>query len=180
MATYTVSNPNRSSVLNPGQPQPFGSDGKELNKKIAGIEDSFTKGNSLQWLVQRLVSSNNERHCELRAYLNSLSAEAISTGEIEFTTRVLENAWLVWEELRNHFVSTGKFLEVPDACPGTNNNFMFTWSKAEHYFECEIFGNGEVEFFYRNRNNSNVWGEDTTIGQEFSADILEKALLFTW
>jgi hypothetical protein len=71
------------------------------------------------------------------------------------------------------------YIEVPDACPGRRDNFMYTWSKEEHYLECEIFGSGEIEFFYRNRETGKNWGEDTTIAQVLSPVILEKVKLFT-
>ena len=101
------------------------------------------------------------------------------TGEVEFSEKVIELSWSVWEALKSQLLEVkGLHLEVPDACPGSRDNFMYTWSKAEHYFECEIFGTGEIEFFYRNRNNGQVWGEDTTLEQAFSTDILDKASLF--
>lgn len=121
---------------------------------------------------------NEKRHQELRRYLDSLHSEAKSTGEVEFTILVLNTAWQVWADLREYFLSKGLCLEVPDACPGQRDNFMYTWSKAEHYLECEILGSGEVEFFYRNRNSGEVWGEDTTLEQEFSTTVLDKAALF--
>ncbi len=55
---------------------------------------------------------------------------------------------------------------------------MYTWSKSEYYLECEIFATGAIEFFYRNRNTREVRGEDTTLEQGFSTDILDKVSLF--
>lgn len=120
-----------------------------------------------------------QKRCQrLRAYLETLRKEAISSREIEFSEKVLDLSWSVWQKLNNWFETRELHLEVPDACPGFRDNFMYTWSKAEHYLECEIFGTGEIEFFYRNRKTGQVWGEDTTIDQGFSTDILHKARLF--
>lgn len=120
-----------------------------------------------------------QRSQGLRLYLDSLKNEVRITGEVEFSEKVIELSWSVWEAIKSQLLEVkGLHLEVPDACPGAKDNFMYTWSKAEHYLECEIFGTGEIEFFYRNRNNGQVWGEDTTLEQAFSTDILDKASLF--
>lgn len=124
------------------------------------------------------IHPQQQRYENLRVYLDSLKNEARVTGETEFSERVLNLSWSVWERLTSLFQARGQWLEVPDACPGSKNNFMYTWSKSEHYLECEIFGTGEIEFFYRNRNTGEVWGEDTTLDQGFSGDILDKASLF--
>ena len=124
------------------------------------------------------IHPQQQRYENLRVYLDSLKNEARVTGETEFSERVLNLSWSVWERLTSLFQARGQWLEVPDACPGSKNNFMYTWSKSEHYLECEIFGTGEIEFFYRNRNTGEVWGDDTTLEQGFSGDILDKASLF--
>lgn len=124
------------------------------------------------------IHPQQQRYQNLRVYLDSLKKEARVTGETEFSERVLNLSWSVWERLTSLFQARGLWLEVPDACPGSKNNFMYTWSKSEYYLECEIFGTGEIEFFYRNRNTGEVWGEDTTLDQGFSGDILDKASLF--
>lgn len=161
-------------------PQLEGLEGKELNQKLSEVSQAIRRDEPIQRLLRVLEEGNKKRHQELRHYLDSLHFEVESTGQDEFTILVLDIAWQVWTGLREYFLSKGLCLEVPDACPGQKDNFMYTWSKAEHYLECEIFGSGEVEFFYRNRNSREVWGEDTTLEQKFSATILDKATLFVW
>jgi hypothetical protein len=160
--------------------QLYGREGQQLTKKLDKVTQDIRKYEPIQRLLKDLEEVNEKRHQDLQIYLDSLRSEAKSTGESEFTELVIHMAWQVWERLRSHFLSNDLCLEVPDACPGQRDNFMYTWSKGEHYFECEIFGSGEVEFFYRNRNSSEVWGEDTTLEQEFSTNILDRAALFTW
>lgn len=126
-----------------------------------------------------LETDNQQRHQGLLSYIDSLRSEAVKSGETDFTVSVLEKALHVWEDLRAIFLSKNKCLEVPDACPGDKDNFMYVWSKGKQHLECEIFGNGEVEFFYRG-NNDEIWGEDIKVGQEFSTAIIEKVALFTW
>lgn len=148
-----------------------------LDEKI----DKFSRESEpLQRLVTRLEAIAEQRHLELREYLDSLEAEARSTNQAEFTLKTISIAWQVWLDLRSQLQQREVCLEVPDACPGNQNNLMYTWSKSEHYLECEIFGNGAVEFFYRNRVTNDVWGEDATLGERFSSEILEKATLFAW
>ena len=137
-----------------------------------------SRDESIQRLLKSFEEDNQQRHQRLLDYIQSLRSEVNTSGETGFTLSVLEKADQVWKNLRSVFSSKNKCLEVPDACPGYNDNFMYTWSKGEHYLECEIFGSGEVEFFYR--TNNDVWGEDIKIGQDFSTAIIEKVALFTW
>ncbi|MEG4582984.1 hypothetical protein QUA71_25715 [Microcoleus sp. MON1_C5] len=137
--------------------------------------------NNLPRVHKKIETTNHQpQRCQrLRLYLDSLKNEVREERDANFTEKVLNLSWSVWEELKSLFEKTkGLCLEVPDACPGSKDNFMYTWSKSEHYLECEIFGTGEIEFFYRNRNTGEVWGEDTTLEQGFSTDILDKGSLF--
>lgn len=141
----------------------------------------FSQNSSpIQRLLKKLDENSERRHQELKAYLDTLRPQANSTGIDGFTISVLDTAWQTWEKLKEYFLLKGLCLEVPDACPGQSDNFMYAWSKGEHYLECEIFGNKALEFFYQNRNTNEVWGEDTTLEQEFSAAVLEKVALFAW
>ncbi|MBD1929794.1 hypothetical protein H6F74_26690 [Trichocoleus sp. FACHB-90] len=187
MATYSPLNPNAVSPHSFWQDlmpsEPFGIEGQALVKKLIKVNPKVTQDEpikrllqSLEWNIQK---HQEERQEELQHYLDSLRLEARATEEAEFTVSVINTAWQVWEKLRKHFLKQSLCLEVPDACPGKSDNFMYTWSRGEHYFECEIFGNSEVEFFYRNRNSSELWGEDTTLEKEFSTDIFAKASIFT-
>ncbi|MGG6295236.1 hypothetical protein ACQ4M4_12675 [Leptolyngbya sp. AN02str] len=162
-------------------PQAEGEEGKEIHERIQELLDdsapikykAFARNN-----YQR-SNPNKQREQRLRQFLKSWRAEAISNHEAEFTVGVIDLAWRVWVALREQFEARRLALEVPSACPGSRDNFMYTWSNAEHYFECEIFGSGEVEFFYRNRRTEKVYGEDTTLEDGFSSDTIEKLALFS-
>ena len=180
MATFTLATSNSSFVRNPAK-TPIsleGQEGKQLNYQINQVSDNIKSDESIQRLLKSFEEDNQQRHQRLLDYIQSLRSEVNTSGETGFTLSVLEKADQVWKNLRSVFSSKNKCLEVPDACPGYNDNFMYTWSKGEHYLECEIFGSGEVEFFYR--TNNDVWGEDIKIGQDFSTAIIEKVALFTW
>lgn len=157
-------------------------DTKERRGKflLSPKSDASDVSNDLPRIHNKAEALNHQQQgCQkLRVYLDSLKNEIIEAGEAQFSERVLNLSWSVWEALKSLFEAKGLCLEVPDACPGSKDNFMYTWSKSEHYLECEIFGSGEIEFFYRNRNTEEVWGEDTTLEQRFSTDIFNKASLF--
>jgi hypothetical protein len=181
MPTYAASSSPSSFLHKNNTLQPLeGNEGKELNKKIKGVAKKIEKDAPIQRLIKEFDEANERRHQRLRVYVDALRPHANSTGIEGFTISVLDTAWQTWEKLKEYFSSKGLSLEVPDACPGENDNFMYTWSKGEHYLECEIFGNKEIEFFYQNRNTSEVWGEDTSLEKEFSAAVFEKAALFAW
>ncbi|MEG4342429.1 hypothetical protein QUB70_03960 [Microcoleus sp. A003_D6] len=136
--------------------------------------------NNLPRIHKKIDARNHQgQRCQgLRLYLDSLKNEVTEARDANFSERVLNLSWSVWKALKSLFEAKGRCLEVPDACPGSKDNFMYTWSESEHYLECEIFATGEIEFFYRNRNTGEVWGEDTTLEQGFSTDILDKASFF--
>lgn len=110
-------------------------------------------------------------------YVGALYTE-VEAGNAGFTTRLLDNVRKVLKNLNNHFRQDHLFLEVPDACPGESNDFMFLWKKGEHHLECEIFGDGAVEFFYRNRSTDETWGEDITLESKLTPEIMKKLMLF--
>lgn len=111
------------------------------------------------------------------SYVSELYSEAelVNSG---FSTKVLDNARQTLKRLNNHFRRDCLFLEIPDACPGESDNFMFVWDKGDNYLECEIFGNGAVEFFYRNRSTNELWGEDITVDAQLTSAIVRKLMLF--
>jgi hypothetical protein len=181
MTTFIVTQP--QYTITP-QPQVTsyaeGPEGKALNQRIIEVGQAVQKDESMRRLIQVLEKASKKRQQELENYLDTLRSEARAINESEFTVEVINYAWQVWLMLSNSFLGKNLCLEVPDACPGQDDNFMYTWSRAEHYLECEIFGSGSVEFFYRNRSSSENWGEDITVEDECSAAILEKVALFAW
>ncbi|MEO1401224.1 MAG: hypothetical protein AAFV72_08185 [Cyanobacteria bacterium J06635_1] len=146
-----------------------GREGEELHRQIKGLSKDLSP-------IQRLL--RDEKALGLYLYLASLRTEAKSDDEARVMLSILDIAERVWGKLNNHFEEGGRKLEIPDACAGDQDDFMYTWSKNEHYLECEIFGNGNIEFFYRNRHSSEVWGEDTTLDNGFSNAIFEKLSIF--
>jgi len=180
MATFTAYRPSVTTRKTRVSPQLGGSGLEQINRRVTEVSEFIQETESMKRLIQKLEEANRKRQQELEYYLKSLHSEARSANEFEFTVCVINYSLQVWQALSAHFSRLGLCLEVPDACPGQSDDLMYTWSKAEHYLECEIFGSGAVEFFYRNRKSGGVWGEDTTLENGFSTAILEKAAFFAW
>ena len=51
-------------------------------------------------------------------------------------------------------------LPMPDAYPGPNDELLYTWDRKEHHLELEIYADGSMEAFYRNRNDGSLWAGD--------------------
>jgi hypothetical protein len=186
MATISLAKPNLplQSLINEAfdTPKLYGQEGQKLTRKMEEVSQVF-RGEPIQRLLKSLEKEYDNRHRIFRQYLDTLVTETQDAGEFEFTRSVLEYAWQVWEILKGYYRINCMYLEIPDACPGHSDNFMLTWSREEHYLECEIFGSGAVEFFYRNRQTGQVWGEDTTVEElkaAFPSTIFGKTILFTW
>ncbi|HEY9824766.1 MAG TPA: hypothetical protein V6D19_04910 [Stenomitos sp.] len=168
-----LSKNNRFQTLFPSQS--VSEEGKELDKTIEKVNQSIKEPE----YIRKLIKYRKEED-RLERFIESLKSEVTKSDDSCFTITVINYSWEVWKYLSKYFSDKDLCLEVPDACPGQDNNFMYTWSRGENYLECEIFGSGEIEFFYRNRKNNQVWGEDTTLEQGFSTSILEKTSLFSW
>lgn len=181
MAQLAASGSSHSVVVKPNlSSQLEGRDGQVLNRKVYEFAQSIREVETRTRLMRPFEQQHEGQHKQLLKYLQALRIEAKGTKEAEFTVSVIDLAERVWLNLKDHFRARGVCLEVPDACPGSNNDFMYVWSKAEHYLECEFFGDGAVEFFYRNRSTGDNWGEDTTLEYGLSTIIFNKVALFTW
>jgi hypothetical protein len=157
------------------------SNGQLIRRTIDAVNQSLQLAESIKRLgpsYRFLQREHLKRNESLDHYMGSLRSEATSIHDSEFTIFLIDYSWKISQELSKIFSKRGSYLSVPDACPGQNNNFMYTWSKGKYYLECEIFGSGEVEFFYKNRETGDVWGEDTTLEEGFSSNILDKVALF--
>lgn len=181
MATLSASSSSQPIVVGPASSSRLeGQAGQELIQQVKKVTESICEVETFKQWIKPWAQENQAQHRKLLNYLQTLRDEVRHNEESEFTIALLDLAEQVWLSLRDNFQARSEYLEVPDACPGSENNFMYVWSKAEHYLECEIFGNGAVEFFYRNRSTGDNWGEDTTIGYGLSTTIFDKVSLFAW
>lgn len=187
MAKYTNSSISKSRVLN--HESLFLSRGREgeeidnrlkeilLNKKSSVI-NIFSTGEKIYEqsiepiyrLIEDFENNSRIRGEQLRKYLDAV-------GKSE---NIADYAWDVWQWVKCIFDDAGLCLEVPDASLGEAETLMYTWSKGEHYLECEIFSDKQIEFFYRNRDSGELWGEDTTLEHHISPEAVERLSLFAW
>lgn len=154
-----------------------GEESKHLKQLLEEIQNSW-KDTDL--IIQRVLDNERENRVgELYAYLHQVqNAVSTTVDDKETLFNLLKFSKEVWRILDNYFRARSLNLQVPDACIGNSNQFMYTWIKGDHYLECEIFSSGEVEFFYKQKSSGTIWGEDTKIEHEFSTDILEKVQIF--
>ena len=109
------------------------------------------------------------RDARLSHYLAHLSA---SNDISPYTTRL---AWRAWINVR---AATSPLLPVPDACPGPDGQLLYTWDRAEHHLELEVFPNGATEFFYRNRGSDELWEHVGTVDGPVPESATDKLSLF--
>jgi hypothetical protein len=63
----------------------------------------------------------------------------------------------IWTQLS---VATGNQLPVPDACPGPDGDFLYSWDRGDHHFEVEIEPGAAPTAFYWNRKTGETWDAD--------------------
>lgn len=68
-------------------------------------------------------------------------------------------------------------MPIPSAGTGPDGVMFYSWDKDQHHLEAEIFPDRDAEFFYRNRQTEDLWGEDYA-GGPLPDGLLEKLLLF--
>ena len=99
------------------------------------------------------------------AYLAPLYEEAQTS--LEFNEYLLDKA-REFITLLEHSLESG--LAFPDADIG--HTFMFFWNNGHFYLEAEIYEDGVVEFFFKDRATEGLeWFESTTILEGFNEEI---------
>jgi hypothetical protein len=107
----------------------------------------------------------------LKDYLDSLKAEFPDRAKF------LDYCWDVWDYISGYFLlNKEKVLEVPDACIGDASGFMYTWRSDNFYFECEIFEDGTIKFFYKYSNY--VDSEEWNLGEDLPDTIVNELTRF--
>ena len=68
-------------------------------------------------------------------------------------------------------------MPVPAACTGPDGEMFYSWDRGHHHLELEIIPGKPAEFFYRNRETEELWGEDYIVGNALSAEAIHKLKL---
>ncbi len=97
------------------------------------------------------VSANHEAHeARLRKYLSALS-------ESDIDPATAERAWNLWKRLAS---ARQGDTAVPGCDAGDERQVLLIWNNGEHHFDAEVFADGAVEFFYRNRRTGRTGSHD--------------------
>lgn len=101
----------------------------------------------------------------------------ISTGPHAVASRgVARLAARAWLDVSD---ATGNAMSVPAAATGPDGQVMYVWDKGRHHLELEIAPDCSAEFFYRDREGSELWGGEYRPGVAFDSELLAKLKLFS-
>jgi hypothetical protein len=100
----------------------------------------------------------------------------VSTGErppiTAETAFLASKAWqLIWK-------ASDYKMPVPAACTGPDGRMFYSWDRGRHHLELEIIPGQPAEFFYRDRETEQLWGEDYRIGDTLSSEAIAKLRFF--
>lgn len=114
----------------------------------------------------------NKKHQEHLDYLDQIS----QGNDLVVNTTTANLARSVWMEIL--CVSNNR-MPVPAACTGPDGQILYAWDKGRHHLEVEIFADQPAEFFYRDSDTGELWGEDHAItGGPLPSEVAEKLELF--
>ena len=70
-------------------------------------------------------------------------------------------------------------MPIPAACTGPDGQMLYAWDHGQHHLELEIFPHKDAEFFYKDRQTRELWGEDYKVGDPLPYDAIKKFKFFT-
>lgn len=153
-------------------------DGQQLKREFHSSVLDWRKDEPIARLLHKLECNERQRDT-IYTYLSSLALDDFGPASSELS-KTVEVGRILWQKLSSLLSNLDRCLVEPNVCPGDDGHIMYSWIKEELYLECEFWESGKVEFFYRNRDSGELWGEDTSIDEEFSAQAIEKLAHFSW
>lgn len=75
------------------------------------------------------------------------------------TANLAATAWRLVRE------ASGGRMRVPDAAAGPDGEMFYSWDDRRHHLELEIISGQPSEWFYRDRETGDFWGEDWSLGE---------------
>jgi hypothetical protein len=100
----------------------------------------------------------------------------VSTGERALISR--QTALLARHAWRIIWLSSGGKIPIPAACTGPDGEMFYSWDRGRHHLELEIIPGQPSEFFYRDRETEQFWGEDYNVGDPLPDKVVEALPLF--
>lgn len=130
--------------------------------------------------IELWIWKRQELEQPLVRYLISIKDEASKIDETGKITALAYHCWylcVTWVHQK-----TTQTLKIPDCVlSGIDplSCIRYMWDSDEHYLSCEIYKDGTLEFFYKNRFTNEDWSEDSNIYKKnFSDKLLDKLTLF--
>jgi hypothetical protein len=118
--------------------------------------------------VRQNIAHESLKHLSYLQKVSRGESPAISVQ----TARIAREAWLAIRQ------ATDFEMPIPAACTGPDGQMFYSWDKAKHHLELEIFPDMPAEFFYRNRQSNELWGEEYVIGEPLPSDAVAKFKYF--
>lgn len=118
------------------------------------------------------VSRRIKKHLEHLEFLREVSTKGANPPVERHTATLARRAWwAIWE-------ATGFALPVPSACTGPDGQMFYSWDQGRHHLELEIIPGKPAEFFYRDRETGQFWGDDYTVGDALPTEVAQKLKYF--
>ncbi len=111
------------------------------------------------------------KYTQLRDYL-----KRVSKGERALITP--ETAYRAMKAWNTLWMASGHSMAAPAACTGPDGEMFYSWDRGKHHLELEIIPGEPAEFFYRDRETEQFWGEDYNIGDGLPAAVVAKLGIF--
>jgi hypothetical protein len=120
----------------------------------------------------RSITMASDAHTEHMRYLDEVSA-----GDDPLITSITATlAAQAWEQVR---AATGDTMPVPSACTGPDGQMFYGWDRGRHHLELEIIPGKPADYFYRDRQTNECWGEEYTVGDPLPGPVLAILSYFT-
>jgi hypothetical protein len=111
------------------------------------------------------------KHLQHLDYLKRVSTEGNPPPITQETATLARKAWqAIW-------IASRFSMPVPAACTGPDGELFYSWDRGRHHLELEIIPGQPAEFFYRDRETEQFWGEDYNVGDRLPAEMVEKLKL---
>jgi GNAT superfamily N-acetyltransferase len=112
------------------------------------------------------------QHEEHLGFLRQVSTEGNPPPIAPLTAQMAE---IAWQEILK---ASAYMMAVPSACTGPDGEIFYSWDSGRHHLELEIIPAKPAEFFYRDRETEQVWGDDYIIGEPLPPEAVKKLNLF--
>jgi len=57
-------------------------------------------------------------------------------------------------------------ISYPDVAIGPDNMIQLCWDYKDNFLSVDLYENGDMELFYKNRKTGELWGEDIKYGDD--------------